>query len=44
MKKILCKNEIVKENIRMFLENNTLVSLINYPKYISSTKLKELIN
>ena len=44
MKKILCKNEIVKENIRMFLENDTLVSLINYPKYISKNKLKELIN
>lgn len=44
MKKILCKDDIVKENIRMFLENDTLVSLINYPKIISDDKLKTLIN
>lgn len=43
MKEILCQDEIVKENIRMFLENDTLVSLINYPKIISSYKLKKLI-
>lgn len=44
MKKILCQDDIVKENIRMFLENNTLVSLINYPKIITVDKLKSLVN
>ena len=44
MKKILSEKEIVNENIRMFLENNTLVSLINYPKTITYEKLKKLID
>lgn len=44
MKKILDEFDIVNENLCMFLENDTLVSLINYPNIISIDRLKELIN
>lgn len=44
MSTILSKEEIDIENGRMFLKNDTLVSLISYPNSISAKKLKELIS
>ena len=44
MELILSSEEIIQENIRMSLENNTLVSLLNYPKTITTKKLRSYLN
>jgi Cell wall-associated hydrolases (invasion-associated proteins) len=40
---ILNREEIEYENNRMYLESNTLISLISYPPNLSNTLLKDLI-
>lgn len=44
MNTILSPKEIEDENGRMFLENETLVSLVSYPNNISAKRLKEIIS